>query len=161
MDRTWVIATISTVILCTLTILWERLCQPIHPFCHLQTSSPIPRHPHTYSGPGGRRPPGRCQILHRPPELGDHRWPAGLERAECTEVWPWPKRYEFTRVTSISPRTTVTPYPTSHSPAMVWADRKGFNPTKTKKSFWCKIFRLWSVILSTYTVKEKKPYFLT
>ena len=39
-----------------------------------------------------------------------------------------------TRATSISPRTTVTPYPASHYPAMVRMGRKDYNPGKANKN---------------------------
>ena len=39
----------------------------------------------------------------------------------------------FAWTTSISPMTTVTPYPISHSSAMVRMDRKAFHPTKQNK----------------------------
>ena len=39
----------------------------------------------------------------------------------------------FTQMMYVSPRTTVTPYPTSYSSALVQMDRKGFDPTKSAR----------------------------
>ena len=71
-------------------------------------------------------PLGKC-VCRRPPPLGvgDCCWldwcvPVALCPSRLTVL----RSRRFIRVTSLSPRTTVTPYSTPRSSEMIWADRK-------------------------------------
>ena len=90
------------------------------------------------------RYPDLVDVVHRVcdrPSVCPRNWVSavgwqGWNQAECTGGWPWPDRYEYTRATSISPRTNVTPYPIFHSPAMARLDRKGLHPKKYVVEFY-------------------------
>ena len=87
-------------------------------FYPLHTSSPIPLRP-SWSGPGGRRPPGMWQIWCPPSVTAVIR--CGWNQAESTGGLTLAKT---AWATSISPRTNVALYPTSHNPVQ-WP--KGWN----------------------------------
>ena len=79
------------------------------------------------------RTPSLVDVVHRvsgrsriAPGIG---WPPlafGVRTRPRDLGVPWTDRHGCTRATSIFPRITVTPYPISHSLAMVWLDRKDF-----------------------------------
>ena len=91
-------------------------------FCPLGMSSPIPRCL-TYTGPGGRRPPGKWPTSYRPPDS----WrplPAVGMRHRCfshpwltsrSGIWLRPDNVHFFQDHCHAP----APYPTSDGPAMV------------------------------------------
>ena len=62
---------------------------------------------------------GKWPISYRPPELGGRRSPLGVPTNQTTRSGgTLARKVGCTRATSISPRTNVTPYPTSHSPCL-------------------------------------------
>ena len=93
----------------------------------------MPQH-HLESGPGGRRSTGYEADLESPPEVSGHHWLAGFESVTlCTGegsplaglAWFHPGDVHW---------TTVTPYPSSHSPAMVRMSQKCHTHTHTPKN---------------------------
>ena len=68
--------------------------------------------------PFSSRPPPRNRVD------AAGRWVA--KQVMCTGSSPWPDRYGFTRVTSSSPRTTVSPpSPILHPIALQWSELTG------------------------------------
>ena len=106
--------------------------------------------------------PGLVRVVHRfmrrassasSPEVGGSRWLDGcVPAAVRTSGLPLSRGFGFIRAISIFPRTTVTTNPTSRISAMVWADGKDFNGTKTKTCIvnvwnWCSLDGLhWFVL---------------
>ena len=86
--------------------------------CPTHTHPPIPRCS-TKSGFGGRRQPGqRRPRVARRTVGGRRRLEGCVSVAVRTGGLPPGRGSGFARATSISPRTTATPNPTSHDPAM-------------------------------------------
>ena len=96
----------------------------LHPIPRFVVSRFVPLHPISCY-------PGLVGVVHRvrgrlvsPPEVGDRRWPVWCEHGFMQWGWPWKIGFVFTRVTFISPMTSVTRprYPTSHCSAK-WSER--------------------------------------
>ena len=86
-----------------------------------------------WSGPGGRHPPGKPRTWSRPPVVGDRRWLGVRSMLRALGDCRGQVGFSFTRATSVSPRTTVNPDPTSHGPAMVRLGRMALIQLKTKQ----------------------------
>ena len=73
---------------------------------------------------------GRPRVAPRWPSLagGMQTRPCVLVPDQCTSSL-WPDRHGFTRVTSISPRITVTPYPTFVRMSWIVRILQSFNPS--------------------------------